>query len=295
MPPRAAAHTIHLVRYLRLLVGFAALLALTAAPAAEPAPEDARLRAVETWAFAIGDGARAKVLRRPGAFDLVVVDGEDATRAQVRKLRRHGAVVLGYVSVGTIESYRWWYGAASPYRLELWGDWGEWYADVSRAGFRNLIAGRVAPRMLRKGLDGLFLDNTDMIETHAAQRAGMRALVARLGRLVHRRDKLLFAQNGEGSIGPSLRHYDGWNREDVSWTYDFDRDRYVRVGPAAHASALAAVRRIEARGLLVTTTDYLPAGRRDAASRAVRASCDAGALPYVSNIWLSRVPRPLRC
>jgi hypothetical protein len=203
--------------------------------------------------------------------------------------------VLGYVSVGTIESYRWWYRAASPYKLELWGDWGEWYAEVARAGFRNLIAGRVAPRMLRKGLQGLFLDNTDMIETHPAQRAGMRALVARLGRLVHRRGELLFAQNGEASISPSLRHYDGWNREDVSWTYDSERGRYVRVGSADRASALAAVRRIKARGLLVTTTDCLPAGRPDAVSRAVRASCGAGALPYVSNIWLSRVPRPLRC
>jgi uncharacterized protein (TIGR01370 family) len=283
------------LRRLRLIVGLAALVALAAAPAANATPKDARLRAVETWAFAIGDGARAKVLRRPAAFDLVVVDGEDVTGAQVRKLRRRGAIVLGYVSVGTIESYRWWYRAASPYKLELWGDWGEWYADVAQAGFRNLIAGRVAPRMLRKRLDGLFLDNTDMIETHPAQRAGMRALVARLGRLVHRRSKLLFSQNGEDSIGPSLRHYAGWNREDVSWTYDFGRKRYVRVGSADRASALAAVRRIKARGLLVTTTDYLPAGRRHAALQAIRASCRAGALPYVSNIGLSRVPGPVRC
>jgi uncharacterized protein (TIGR01370 family) len=266
-----------------------------AAPAADSAPIEKRLRGVESWAFAIGDGARAKVLRRPGAFDLVVVDGEDVSPAQVRKLRNHGAIVLGYVSVGTIERDRWWYRAASPYKLELWGDWGEWYADVARTGFRNLIAGKVAPRMLRKGLQGLFLDNTDMIETHPAQRAGMRTLVARLGRLVHRRGKLLFSQNGEGSIGPSLRHYDGWNREDVSRTYDFDRERYVRVGSADRAAALAALRRIKARGLLVTTTDYLPAGRRHAVLQAIRASCRAGALPYVSNIGLSRVPGPLRC
>lgn len=283
------------MRRLRLIVGLAALVAFLAACATDSATKDRRLRAVESWAFAIGDGARAKVLRRPGAFDLVVVDGEDVSRAEVRKLRRHGTIVLGYVSVGTIENYRWWYRAASPYRLELWGDWGEWYADVARPGFRNLIAGRVAPRMLRKGLQGLFLDNTDMIESHRAQRAGMRALVARLGRLVHRRGKLLFSQNGEGSIGPSLRHYDGWNREDVSWTYDFERERYVRVGSSDRASALAAIHRIKARGLLVTTTDYVPAGRRHAFSQAIRASCEAGALPYVSNIWLSGVPSPQRC
>jgi uncharacterized protein (TIGR01370 family) len=283
------------MRLLWPALAVAAVLLLTAGPAAQSAPKDQRLRGVDSWAFAIGDGALGKVVRRPGAFDLVVVDGEDVTRAQVRKLRRHGTIVLGYLSVGTIEDWRWWYQAARPYRLELWDAWGEWYADVSRPGFRDLIAERVAPRMLRKGLHGLFLDNTDMVETHHARRAGMRRLVARLARLVHRRGKLLFTQNGEGSLGSSLRYYDGWNREDVSWTYDFDGNQYVRVGSRDRADALAAVRRIRARGLLVTTTDYLPAGRPHAVSQAARASCRAGALPYVSDIELSRVPRALRC
>jgi hypothetical protein len=65
------------MRHFRLSVGLAVLLVLTAAPAAEAAPEDERLRGVKTWTFAIGQGARGKVLRRPSAFDLVVVDGEE--------------------------------------------------------------------------------------------------------------------------------------------------------------------------------------------------------------------------
>jgi uncharacterized protein (TIGR01370 family) len=266
-----------------------------AAPAS-PAPiADKRLRDVRTWAMAIGTGALAQVMQRPAAFDLVVVDGEEVTRAQVLRLRRHGTLVLGYLSVGTIESYRGWYAAAEPYRLELWGDWGEWYADVSRLGFRDLLANRVAPGMLRKGLSGLFLDNTDMVETHAAQRDGMQRLVRRLARLVHSRNRLLFTQNGESSIGPTLRYYDGWNREDVTYSYDFDADRYVRVGSAERRSALAAVRRIRTRGLLVTTIDYLPAGRPGATAEARRNACRAGALPYVSNIGLTRVPRAAAC
>ena len=245
--------------------------------------------------MAIGTGALADVMRRPGAFDLVVVDGEEVSRAQVLRLRRHGTLVLGYLSVGTIESYRWWYSAAEPYRLELWGDWGEWYADVSRLGFRDLLANRVGPAMLNKGLTGLFLDNTDMVETHAAQRAGMQRLVRRLARILHARNRLLFTQNGQSSLGRTLRHYDGWNREDVTYSYDFDTDHYVRVGSAERHSALAAVRRIRARGLLVTTIDYLPAGRPGATAEARRNVCRAGALPYVSDIGLTRVPRAVRC
>jgi uncharacterized protein (TIGR01370 family) len=283
------------MRRLWIAIALTAIAAPAVAPTASATPDDPRLRSVGTWAFAIGTGARAKVLEEPNAFDLVVVDGEEVTARQVRKLRRHGTIVLGYLSVGTIERWRWWHGAASPYKLELWDDWGEWYADVSRRGFRDLIATRVAPRMLSKGLNGLFLDNTDMVETHHAQRDGMKALVVRLARRVHRGNKLLFTQNGDSSIGPTRRYYDGWNREDVTWTYDFDRGQYVRVGSADHADAVAAIRRIASRGLLVTTTDYAAARNPDAVSEAVEASCDAGALPYVSNIQLSRVPSPLSC
>ena len=89
----------------------------------------------------------------------------------------------------------------------------------------------------------------------------MHRLVAALGRMVHRRGGYLFAQNGEGVIGPMLRHLDGWNREDVSRTYSFER-RALRAGarPPTTGRALRALRRIRGRGLLVTATDYVKRG-----------------------------------
>ena len=63
----------------------------------------------------------------------------------------------------------------------------------------------MAPNILRKGFDGLFLDNVDMIGDHPRQRRGMHRLVAALGRMVHRRDGYLFAQNGERVIGADAR------------------------------------------------------------------------------------------
>jgi hypothetical protein len=252
-----------------------------------------RLAAARTWAFAIGDGAAARDLAR---YDLVVVDAADTPAGRVALLRRGGAVVLGYLSVGTIERGRPWFTAAAPYRLELWEDWGEWYADTSNAAFRRLIADRVAPSLLAKGFDGLFLDNVDMIETHPRQAEGMRALVAALGRRVRARRGFLFAQNGEDVLGPMLTWLDGWNREDVTGTYDFDADRYAVQPPGEIRAAQAALRRIRRAGLLVTATDYVAAGDRAGAERARRNACAAGALPYVSDIGLRRVPKvPLRC
>jgi hypothetical protein len=185
------------------------------APARPNAPE---LEDVGSWAFAIGspDLDVDQEAGRFAPFDLIVMDGEDAHSRNVYPLRQQGKVVLGYLSVGTIEKGRFWYEAAKPYRLDYWGDWGEWYAKVKSAGFRRLIAEKVASRMLSKGFNGLFLDNTDMVETHPGQREGMKLLVESLRGVVDATDGLLFTQNGEDSVAPILPYLDGWNREDVN-------------------------------------------------------------------------------
>ncbi len=268
-----------------------AAAALVLAPGAAARPRDARLRSVHAWAFAIGDGDLAgNLVRRYARYGLLVLDGQEATRTQVRALRRAGKIVLAYLDVGTIEPGRPWTAAARPFRLGFWPAWGEWYADVDARGFRRLIEHRVATAMLGKGFDGLFLDNTDMVETHRHQRAGMDALVRALARLVHRRRELLFAQNGEDTITPLLRYYDGWNREDVSATYDFGHHRYVRQSHGEVAEADRALRRIARAGLLTLATDYTAAGDAGAAQAAISNACGAGALPFVSDIELTRIP-----
>jgi endo-alpha-1,4-polygalactosaminidase (GH114 family) len=256
------------------------------------------LAGARSFAFAIGDGTLTGNLgRRYGRFDLVVVDGESATAKQVAAIRRaSGGLVLAYLDAGTIEDYRSWYGAAKPFRLDYWGDWGEWYANVNAGGFRSLILRRVAPGMLSKGFDGLFLDNTDMTETHPAQKPGMRALVAGLSRLARARGKLLMAQNGAGVNWPLRRFYDGMNFEDVSFSYSFDRHAYFRRRAAAVAQARKNIRRYLNAGLKVTATDYLAANKPKDTRIAVRNACSAGALPYVSDINLRRIPpQPFLC
>jgi polysaccharide biosynthesis protein PelA len=256
----------------------------------------------DSWAFAIGNGhlngdARA-VGERLGEFDAVVIDGEEARAADVTALHGRGATVLGYLSVGTIERWRGWYERVERFRLAAWQDWrDEWFADVSRARLRRILAGDVAPAMLAKGFDGLFLDNVDMIEArrHRAQRSGMRRLVGRLDGLLGE-NRLLFAQNGFWGLRRFgiLEHLDGWNREDVTWTYDFDRRRYVRNAPRETRWAIDELERVAARGIFTTATDYTRAAGGGAEAESVANACSAGALPYVADIGLTarRLPDP---
>jgi len=284
-------------RYLNVLLAWLAVALIAGVSLAAATPKDPRLQNVKTWAFAIGDGMLdGNIALKFAGYDLVIVDGEAVQPSQVAALHQNGTIVLAYLSVGTIENWRWWYPNVKKFRLDYWGDWGEWYADTSKDAYRNVIVQKVAPWMLKKGIDGLFLDNTDMIETHPKQKAGMRALVKRLSSLVRPKKKFLFAQNGEDVIGPSLKYYDGWNREDVSWTYDFDTSRYHQQSPENTASALAALQTISAAGLLVTATDYVDDGNTAAEALCLQNACSAGALSFISDIDLTRLPSaPLIC
>lgn len=265
---------------------------------ADAAPSDPRLAAVQTFALALGlDVDSDTEVARLAPYDLVVVDGELTAAERVAQLRAGGTIVLGYLSVGTIEPYRSWYRLLRPFRLrDRFEEFDEYYARVSDGRYRRAIARRIAPKLLSKGFDGLFLDNVDMIEEHPRQRRGMRRLVRGLASLVHQRQGVIFAQNGEGSIGPMLASLDGWNREDVTWTYSFKHRRYVHRSRTDVDAATAALARIGAAGLLVTATDYTAGGDAAAEQESLANACAAGAIPFVSDIALTRLPAmPLRC
>ncbi len=124
----------------------------------------------------------------------------------------------------------------------------------------------------------------------------MRKLVFSLSEQVHAGGRLLFAQNGHFGFEQLgiFSAIDGWNREDVTWTYDFDRDRYVRNSKREIRFALEELRDVVSRGLIVTATDYTAAGDSAALAESVANACSAGALPYVGDIGLSaaRLPDP---
>jgi uncharacterized protein (TIGR01370 family) len=261
-----------------------------------PVPSDPRLAGVESFALALGIPLDEESASRLAPFDLVVVDGEGATTELVEALRADGGLVLGYLSVGTVEEGRSWTAAADPYRLDRWEEWDEDYADVADPGFRRLMVEQVAPQLLASGVDGLFLDNTDMVVGHPAQAEGMVELVAALASLVHARGGLVFTQNGDQVVHALVEHLDGWNREDVSATYSFERETYEPVSARDTAAAQATLERLAEEGLLVTTTDYVADGDVEATRQAVAASCEAGALPFVADIGLTRIPdEPHRC
>lgn len=289
----AVAGAIRGARAIVLTSVVAAALAIAVAGCTPPTARE-RLHDAETWTFAIGDGtlddSAEAVAERLGGSDLVVIDGESASPEQVAAVRETGAVVVGYLSVGTIEPWRGWYGEVAQHTLEYWPEWDEYYADVSAEEYRATVADEIAPALLGKGFDGLFLDNVDMVESHPEQAGGMRALIEALSALVREDGGVLLAQNGFDVMERLglWDEIDGWNREDVTWTYDFDAGEYVRVESAEQAVALDELRRARERGVVTLATDYTAPGDADAVAEAAAAARSVGALPFAGDIGLTR-------
>ena len=64
----------------------------------------------------------------------------------------------------------------------------------------------------------------------------------------------------------------------------------------ASIATRTTLRSVRAAGLLTTTTDYFASPTSKDARRAVRIACKVGAVPFVGNIALSKVPRRIeRC
>jgi cysteinyl-tRNA synthetase, unknown class len=169
-----------------LLAGAAAV---TVACVPEPIPQTPRntprhQRGIDVSAPFLAFRGRASQMGDLGrvaqAFRMIAVDAEPAdmrfTRAQVEALRGDGRnTVLGIVNVGFCDRTQFYWKAAPdellPCAANLHAQIGErsdhpqqvWMA-LDDYEYQELIVNYVAPRIVRAGVDGLFLDGMELLD-----------------------------------------------------------------------------------------------------------------------------------
>lgn len=114
----------------------------------------------ERYGVFIGIGS--KDIDKLKDYRTVIIDAEHFTKADIKKLKKAGKTVYSYLSIGSLEDYRSYYKAYKYLALSKYDGWeGEEWVDVSAKSWQKLMLKR-AKEFKQKGVDGLFIDNTDV-------------------------------------------------------------------------------------------------------------------------------------
>jgi hypothetical protein len=251
------------------------------------------LAGVRTWV--VYYGAAPEAARDLARFDVVVID--PYAHPPLPLIKRHGSLVLTYVSLGEVNTHHPEFAAIAgePWVLAANPSWPEARGlDVSAPAYERWLLDRVVPAALEGPVNGLFLDTADAAlereRTDPRRHAGAgRALDRVLIELKRRNPRMLLLLNGGLALAEGLTGVvDGVALESVWTDYDFTARAY-RVRPAQEAEARAArLGRVAALGLPVFTLEYA-AGGDPGPAELIRRARARGFVPYVSTIALDQV------
>ena len=243
----------------------------------------------------------------PSAFEpykLVVLDSEH--HPPLRPLKDRGKVLLGYISLGEVETHRPWFE-----RVKSWGilsaenpNWpGSFYVDVRDKRWVELVVAELVPALLHRGFDGVFLDTLDnpphLERTDPKAYAGMTEAAARLVKTMRRHfPGMRIMQNRAYEILPETAGaIDYALGESVTSGWDFQagaphpqpaEDRGFQV------DALKAAKRLNP-ALELMSLDYWDPKDAGGIAKLYATERADGFSPYVSTVELDRVvPEPKR-
>jgi hypothetical protein len=282
----------------RLLAAALALgLGGATAPAAgaSAAPSIRPLAGVRTWV--VYYGAAPEAAPELARFDVVVLDPH--AHPPLPAVKRHGALVLTYVSLGEVNTSHPGFSAIAgePWVLAPNPRWPDARRlDVRAAAYERWLLDRVVPAALVGPVNGLFLDTADsaldLEHTDPARHAGMaRALERVLIELKRRNPRALLMLNGGLPIAERLPQIvDAVALESVWSDYDFKARTYRERSPEEAESRAGLLGRVAALGLPVFTLEYAAADPGGGwAAELIRRARARGFVPYVSTIGLDSV------
>ena len=230
-------------------------------------------------------------------FDLVVLDPDNRSAAEIAQLRKRGTRPIAYVNLGEAETYRYFYDQVDPDWLlgpnPNWDD--HYYVDARAEGWRRLLLTTVLPNIMERGFEGFFFDMVDtaLPGLHPETKPGMIRLIADI-RAAYPSSTLIM-NNGlflVDEVAPSL---DALIVENVFTRFDFDARRYIQTPPPTRDPLVDRLHTIEAtHGLRPFLLNYAETPNSPHRTYAALEAQKHGFLTFVSTVELDTVfpPRP---
>ena len=96
-------------------------------------------------------------------YETVVIDAQYYSAEEILDFRDEGHRVYSYINVGSLEDFRDYYDDYKDLALGQYEHWDEEvWVDVSNSRWQDFVIGNLATALLKKGIDGFFVDNCDV-------------------------------------------------------------------------------------------------------------------------------------
>ena len=197
-------------------------------------------------------------------YQTVIIDAEHFTKADIKKLKKAGKTVYTYLSIGSLEDYRSYYKSYKHLALSKYDGWeGEEWVDVSSKAWQKLMLKR-AKEFKKKGVDGFFLDNTDVYYEYKEPRIykGLVKILTDIRKLNAR----VIINGGDVFVSKYLKENkdlkkiaDGVNQEGVFTTLVEDKKK----GEEITRYYLNYLKKLSKKGIRIYLTEYIVEDNKD--------------------------------
>lgn len=163
-------------------------------------------------------------------YRIIVLDAQYFSKKEIAKLKKEGHTVLSYINLGSMESFRPYYKDYENLALDVYENWeDERWMDVTKKRWQNFIGKTLANRLIKRGVDGFFVDNTDVYYHYKTQAVfkGVTTILKRLKKkgyvLINGGDTYVKAYGKKyKTLKPILN---GVNQETVFSAIDWENDK----------------------------------------------------------------------
>ena len=164
--------------------------------------------------------------------DTLAIDAQYYNAKEILKLKESNGTVLSYLNIGSIETFRDYFKDYESLILGKYENWEEEYwINVADKAWQNFIVNDLASALIDKGVDGFFIDNTDVYYNYPSQEIydGITKILTSL----KAKDMLVYINGGDTYVTKYLKEngnldvvLDGVNQESVFTTIDWDNNTF---------------------------------------------------------------------
>lgn len=253
-----------------------------------------KFKQIKNWVCVYSQDASIRNIKK---FDLAILDPE--AHPDLAELKKSNTFVIGYVSLGEVGDYRWYWNliAHEPWILDKNPNWDSYMIDVRAPEWQALVIEKIIPQIIEKGFDGVFLDtidNAEYLEKYypAKKFPGARAAMINLIRVIRKKFPSIYiiVNRGFSMLSEISSVIDGVVAESIFTRIDFENNTVRLLTPDEYYMNIQ--RLVAARSkfnLTIFTLDYINPNDTTYVNSIMTKSRNYEFIPYLSTTKLDSI------